>query len=139
MRPPLRDRKFADSSLEGGVSCELVSEVKFASRAPNGSIPRGLGTILGAVERLFRARTGNNRAKTQHFRHFWLSISRLLNARARARAAGFPRAGRKSQRRRRDKRADQPFAKIKELFKLGIGRASVYRILAGVEVMSAKP
>src|SRR5215813_12513618 len=117
IRPPLRDRKFADSSLEGGVSCELVSEVKFASRAPNGSIPRGLGTILGAVERLFRARTGNNRAKTQHFRHFWMLISRLLIARARARAAGFPRAGRKSQRRRRDKRADQPFAKIKELFK----------------------
>ena len=29
--------KFAeDSSLEGGVSCELVSEVKFASRAPMG-------------------------------------------------------------------------------------------------------
>src|SRR5262249_18937430 len=46
-----------------------------------------------------------------------MSISRLSNARARARAAGFPRAGRKSQRRRRDKRADQPFAKIKELFK----------------------
>src|SRR5262252_4500068 len=102
-----------DSPLERGVSCELVSEVKFASRAPNGSIPRGLGTILGAVERLFRARTGNNRAKTQHFRHFWMSISRLLNAHARA--AGFPRAGRKSQRRRRDKRADQLFAKIKEL------------------------
>src|SRR5215831_5288097 len=75
-----------DSPLEGGVSCELVSEVKFASRAPNGSIPRGLGTILGAVERLFRARTGNNRAKTQHFRHFWMSISRLLNAHARSRA-----------------------------------------------------
>src|SRR5215831_18912519 len=67
-----RYRWFADSPLEGGVSCELVSEVKFASRAPNGSIPRGLGTILGAVERLFRARTGNNRAKTQHFRHFWM-------------------------------------------------------------------
>src|SRR5262249_44009099 len=110
-------RILLDSPLEGGVSCELVSEVKFASRAPNGSIPRGLGTILGAVERLFRARTGNNRAKTQHFRHFWMSISRLSNARPRARAAGFPRAGRKSQRRRRDKRADQPFAKIKELFK----------------------
>src|SRR5262249_47674910 len=106
-----------DSLPEGGVSCELVSEVKFASRAPNGSIPRGLGTILGAVERLFRARRGNNRAKPQHFRLFWMSISRLSNARARARAAGFPRAGRKSQRRRRDKRADQPFAKIKELFK----------------------
>ena len=29
--------------------------------------------------------TGNNRAKTQHFRHFWMSISRLSNARARAR------------------------------------------------------
>ena len=25
-----------DSPLEGGVSCELVSEVKFASRAPMG-------------------------------------------------------------------------------------------------------
>jgi hypothetical protein len=42
-------------------------------------------TILGAVERLFWARTGNNRAKTQHFRHFWMSISRLSTARARAR------------------------------------------------------
>ena len=31
-----RDRKFVDSPLEGGVSCELVSEVKFASRAPMG-------------------------------------------------------------------------------------------------------
>src|SRR5262245_15399710 len=93
MRPPLRDRKFADSSLEGGVSCELVSEVKFASRAPNGSIPRGLGTILGAVERLFRARTGNNRAKTQHFRHFWMSISQPIK-RAHARASGrFPARG----------------------------------------------
>jgi hypothetical protein len=90
--PPPPDRKFADSPLEGGVSCELVSEVKFASRAPNGSIPRGLGTILGAVERLFRARTGNNRAKTQHFRHFWMSISRLSNARARARGR-FPARG----------------------------------------------
>ena len=29
--------------------------------------------------------TGNNRAKTQHFRHFWMSISRLSIARARAR------------------------------------------------------
>src|SRR5215831_15677950 len=85
-RPEERYRKFADSPLEGGVSCELVSEVKFASGAPNGSIPRGLGTILGAVERLFRARTGNNRAKTQHFRHFWMSISRLLSASARSRA-----------------------------------------------------
>src|SRR5215475_8389798 len=85
-----RDREFADSPLEGGVSCELVSEVKFASRASNGSIPRGLGTILGAVERLFRARTGNNRAKTQHFRHFWMSISRLSNAHARGR---FPARG----------------------------------------------
>ena len=28
--------------------------------------------------------TGNNRAKTQHFRHFWMSISRLSIARARA-------------------------------------------------------
>ena len=37
-------------------------------------------------------------------------------ARTRARAAGFPREGRKPQRRRRDKRADRPFAKIKELF-----------------------
>jgi hypothetical protein len=46
-------------------------------------------TILGAVERLFWARTGNNRARTQHFRHFWMSISRLSIARARARAAGF--------------------------------------------------
>ena len=34
--PPLRNQKFADSPLEGGVSCELVSEVKFASRAPMG-------------------------------------------------------------------------------------------------------
>jgi len=31
-----RNRRFADSPLEGGVSCELVSEVKFASRAPMG-------------------------------------------------------------------------------------------------------
>jgi len=45
------------------------------------------------------------------------SISRLINrARTRARLIGFPREGRKSQRRRRDKRADRPFAKIKELF-----------------------
>ena len=36
-------------------------------------------------QRLFWARTGNNRAKTQHFRHFWMSISRLSIARARAR------------------------------------------------------
>jgi hypothetical protein len=39
-----------------------------------------------------------------------------FSAYQRARAAGFPREGRKSQRRRRDKRADRPFAKIKELF-----------------------
>ena len=31
-----RNRKFVDSPLEGGVSFELVSEVKFASRAPMG-------------------------------------------------------------------------------------------------------
>jgi hypothetical protein len=36
---------------------------------------------------------------------------------AHARASGrFPREGRKSRRRRRDKRADRPFAKIKKLF-----------------------
>src|SRR6516225_5852238 len=40
----------------------------------------------------------------------------INRARTRARAAGFPREGRKPQRRRRDKRADRPFAKIKELF-----------------------
>jgi hypothetical protein len=51
-----------------------------------------LGTILGAVERLFRARTGNNRAKTQHFRHFWMSISRLSDARAHARERQVSRA-----------------------------------------------
>jgi hypothetical protein len=39
-------------------------------------------------------------------------ISRL-SVRARDR---FPREGRKSRRRRRDKRADRPFAKIKKLF-----------------------
>jgi hypothetical protein len=39
-----------------------------------------------------------------------------INARVRAHArvsGGFPREGRKSRRRRRDKRADRPFAKIK--------------------------
>ena len=34
----------------------------------------------------------------------------INRARTRARAAGFPREGRTSQRRRRDKRADRPFA-----------------------------
>src|SRR5215471_2171980 len=105
----------------------FLQSLQIREPRPNGSIPRGLGTILGAVERLFRARTGNNRAKTQHFRHFWMSISRLSNARARARAAGFPRAGRKSHRRRRDKRADQPFAKIKELFKKISGYLEKYK------------
>ena len=61
--------------------------------------------------------TGNNRAKTQHFRHFWMSISRLSNARARARERQVFRARAESPNaRRRDKRADRPFAKIKELF-----------------------
>jgi len=31
-----RRKSLGDSPLEGGVSCELVSEVKFASRAPMG-------------------------------------------------------------------------------------------------------
>ena len=39
-RPHQRNRKFADSRVEGGVSCELVSEVKFASRAPMGRFHR---------------------------------------------------------------------------------------------------
>jgi len=30
--PAVRDRKFADSSLEGGVSCELVSEKENSER-----------------------------------------------------------------------------------------------------------
>ena len=35
--PAFAITEFAtDSPLEGGVSCELVSEVKFASRAPMG-------------------------------------------------------------------------------------------------------
>src|SRR6516162_74360 len=34
--PRAAPRFVADSPLEGGVSCELVSEVKFASRAPMG-------------------------------------------------------------------------------------------------------
>jgi len=68
-------------------------------------------------QRLFWARTGNNRAKTQHFRHFWMSISRLSIARARARERQVFRARAESpSARRRDKRADRPFAKIKELF-----------------------
>src|SRR5262249_33235109 len=43
-----RDRKFADSSLEEGVSCELVSEAGSVSgrmtRGPPGAISRNLGS-----------------------------------------------------------------------------------------------
>ena len=70
-----------------------------SSRKSNSrAAPQWVDSTGIAVERLFWARTGNNRAKTQHFRHFWMSISRLSIARTRARLIGFPREGPKSQR-----------------------------------------
>jgi hypothetical protein len=46
IRPPLRDRKFADSLLEGGVRCELVSKVSFIRRSDEflESIKKGIET-----------------------------------------------------------------------------------------------
>src|SRR6516165_10489727 len=92
---------------------EANSSRKSNSRAA----PQWVDSTGIAVERLFWARTGNNRAKTQHFRHFRMSISRLSIAHARARERQVFRARAESPNaRRRDKRADRPFAKIKELF-----------------------
>ena len=71
----------------------------------------GLGTILGAV-RAEREITGQKPSISAIFGCQFPAYQ----TRTRARAAGFPREGRKPQRRRRDKRADRPFAKIKELF-----------------------
>src|SRR6516225_8046111 len=67
-----------------------VSKLRMTALAP--TTKRGfvvLGTVTGIDVAGLRTRlgsqTGDNRAKTQHFRQFWMLISRLSIARARAR------------------------------------------------------
>src|SRR6516162_634582 len=111
-KPPLHKLSSQRTPRWRGESAANSSRKSNSRAAPQWVDSTGI-----AVERLFWARTGNNRTKTQHFRHFWMSISRLSIARARARERQVFRARAESPNaRRRDKRADRPFAKIKKLF-----------------------
>ena len=94
-RPPIRPWR---TGVEIGTSQRRNTEVRLTHRwrgesAANSSrksnsraAPQWVdSTGIGNDSWCRKSGTGNNRAKTQHFRHFWMSISRLSNARARAR------------------------------------------------------
>jgi hypothetical protein len=58
LTPPIRNRWFADSPLEGGVRCELVSEVGFSAPWELRVIPRPLWTIIEAEKGYFGLENG---------------------------------------------------------------------------------
>jgi hypothetical protein len=55
-----RDRGFADSLVEGRVSCELVSEIEFAKPLQIKVDSTGDGERFWCAKRLFRARKPEN-------------------------------------------------------------------------------